>query len=85
MVNPVHPWHGLPARPHAQRTNQFHLKLLQILQLFTSFMINQGYDNTIVTQNKLSVVTSKRIWSWEYLVTLKQITVGVLFANGNYI
>lgn len=48
-------------------------------------MVNQGHNNGIVTPNKLSLVTSERIQSWEYLVTLKQITADVLFANGNYI
>lgn len=48
-------------------------------------MINRGHDNAIVTQNKLSLVTSERVQSWEYLVTLKQITINVLFVNGNYI
>lgn len=48
-------------------------------------MINMGYDNTIVTQNKLSLVTNDRIQSWEYLVTLLQIAIDVLFVNGNYI
>lgn len=80
----MHPWHGLSAL-RAERANPFHLKLLQILQLFTSFMINRGHDNAIVTQNKLLLVTSERIQSWEYLVTLKQITINVLFVNGNYI
>lgn len=80
----MHPWHGLSAL-RAERANPFHLKLLQILQLFASFMINRGHDNAIVTQNKLSLVTSERVQSWEYLVTLKQITINVLFVNGNYI
>lgn len=84
MVILMHSWHGLSAL-RAERANPFHLKLLQISQLFTSFMINQGHDNAIVTPNKLSLVTSERIQSWEYLVTLKQITGDVSFANGNYI
>lgn len=82
MVPLSHPWHWLFALC-AEGANPFQLKLPQILQLFTSFMIKQGYDNTIVTQNKLA--TNDRIQPWEYLVTLKQRTIDVLFANGNSI
>lgn len=73
VVTLMHPQHRLFALC-AERANPFHLKLLQILQLFTSFVINKGYDNAIVTQNELSLVTNDRIQSWEYLVTLKQRT-----------